>query len=260
MSAGASRANDAVVTLKLRSAADVGPQATPAKGPAGEPAIEVAGGGAESTTTLVVCDTPAISSSNYVLHGRVKYDNVEGAGYLELLNDFGGKGTYFSRTLVGSGPMQRLAGTSDWRAFELPFYAEGMKPERLTLNVVLPAAGTVTVAQPLVVGPLDWAGAWWSERQIVLVWIGLTVFFLILAALICASRIWVQSRKLTVTLWAIGLTVSFVLLIAGLVALGTDQPWHVCYQLLLIGTIGIVAAGVSLPNLCGGLKPTSCGG
>jgi hypothetical protein len=184
-----------------------------------------------------------------MLHGRVKYKDVAGDGYLELWNDFGDKGTYFSRTLLGSGPMQRLTGTSDWRFFELPFYAEGMKPRRLTLNVVLPGAGTVTVAQPLVVGPLELAGAWWSERQVVLVWIGLTVFFLVLAALIGASMVWGKSRTLTVSLWCIALAVSFVLLIAGLVALGTDQPPHVCFQLLLIGTIGIVVGLANLPNI-----------
>ena len=52
--------------------------------------------------------------------------------------------------------MKKISGTSDWRNFDLPFYANpGMKLKRITLNVVLPGEGTVIVAEPLVIGPLD---------------------------------------------------------------------------------------------------------
>ena len=41
--------------------------------------------------------------------------------------------------------MAKLKGTSDWRAFLLPFNAEGAKgkPTKLVINVVLPGKGTV---------------------------------------------------------------------------------------------------------------------
>src|SRR5262245_24656481 len=59
------------------------------KGPSGEPAIQVTGAAEGSTTTIVLCIDPPITSHHYVVRGQVKYEGVAQNGYLELLNDFG---------------------------------------------------------------------------------------------------------------------------------------------------------------------------
>ena len=248
--AAACRANDPVVELKFLAAAKLAPNAQPTKGPAGEAAIEVTGDATESRTTLLEYDDPAITASAYVVRGRVKYDEVSGDGYLELWNDFGKKGTYFSRSLADRGGLKRLTGTSGWRDFELPFYAEaGMKPKRLTLNVVLPAGGKVVVAQPLVVAPLSVSGQWWTETQAG--WLGgcLGVLFGVLGGLIGVASAWAKSRALTLSLCGIGLAIGGVSLIAGIAALSAGQPWHVYYGLLLTGVVVPAVLGSIYPKI-----------
>lgn len=97
-----------------------------------------------STLTVLTIDKPPIAGPRYMLRGQVRYDNVEGSGYLELWNYFPNGGQYFSRTLADQGPMGRLQGTSGWREFVLPFDATGAPPPtRLVMNVVLQGRGTV---------------------------------------------------------------------------------------------------------------------
>ncbi|HEX4146561.1 MAG TPA: hypothetical protein VHY91_23875 [Pirellulales bacterium] len=247
--AGGCQTNEPV-TLALYSPAEMCPNAKPAQGPGGESAIEVRANAGLGTTTVAVCDKPAIASPDYVLRGRVKYEGVVGGGYLELLNDFGYRGTYFTRSLDNDGPMATVSGTSDWRDFELPFHAEpGMNPQRLTLNVALPGPGTVTVTVPLVVTPLNLTGEWWNNRQARLIAVGLTVFFLILGALFCVSIVWGKSRRLTLSLCGIGLATGGVSLLAGLAALAAGQPWYVCCPLLGVGFIGLTVFGFNLPTI-----------
>ncbi len=143
--------------------------------------------------------------------------------------------------------MKKLSGTSDWRDFELPFHAEpGMTLHRLTLNVVLPGAGKVIVSQPLTLAPLDSAGQWWTEPQAG--WIGgsLGAVVGILGGLIGLSMAWQQSRLLTFGLCGLALAICGISLIAGIIALGVGQPWHVCYPLLLLGVIGLTVLGFNL--------------
>ncbi len=103
-----------------------------------------------SSVTALTIDRPQIAGPRYKLSGQVRYDNVEGTGYLELWNYFPGGGQYFSRTLAEQGPMMKLHGTSGWRSFLLPFDATGSPPPtRLVVNVVLQGRGTVYL------GPLE---------------------------------------------------------------------------------------------------------
>jgi len=102
------------------------------------------------SVTVLTIDQPQIAGPRYRLSGRLRYENVEGAGYLEMWNHFPGGGQYFSRTLGDQGPMMKLKGTSGWRSFVLPFDATGApSPTRLVVNVVLPGRGTVYL------GPLE---------------------------------------------------------------------------------------------------------
>jgi hypothetical protein len=94
---------------------------------------------------------PAVSTTVYAITGRVKYESVQGTGYLEMWNYFPAlhpgmpEGRYFSRTLGDSGEMGKISGTSDWRDFTLPFDPAGASgpPTRLVINLILPGRGTV---------------------------------------------------------------------------------------------------------------------
>jgi hypothetical protein len=237
------------VKLEFLAPAESSPSMAPAKGPAGEPAIRVTGTSAATTTTIVVCQNPPLSHHQYVVRGEVKYEGVIGDGYLELLNNFGPQGEYFTRSLSSSGPMRKLSGASPWRHFELPFYAEpGMRPKQLTLNVVLPGPGDVTIAQPTLLA-LSTSSEWWSPPQAGLIGGGLGAFIGMLGGLIGIATAWCKSRPLTLSLFAVALFTSGVSLLAGVIAIFAGQRWHVCYPLLLVGLIGLTVFGVNLWNL-----------
>ena len=78
--------------------------------------------GEARTFVILSISDPGITASSYALVGEVRYENVEGTGYLEMWNYFPDGKTYFSRTLGDSGPFQSLSGSCGWRSFTLPFY------------------------------------------------------------------------------------------------------------------------------------------
>jgi hypothetical protein len=97
-----------------------------------------------SRVTVLTIEAPRITGSRYVLSGQIRYEGVDGTGYLEMWSYFPGGGQYFTRTLGDEGPMMKLRGTAGWRAFALPFDATGAPhPARLVVNVVLDGRGTV---------------------------------------------------------------------------------------------------------------------
>ncbi len=99
---------------------------------------------APMTATVLTIEQPPVTGPQYRLSGRVRYEGVDGTGYLEMWNYFAGGGQYFSRTMAEQGPMMKLQGTSAWRSFAVPFDGTGAAPPiRLVVNVVLPARGTV---------------------------------------------------------------------------------------------------------------------
>ena len=129
---------------------------------------------------LLKIPKPPISKMLYAITGEVRYDGIRGDGYLEMWNFFPPlqsgmpEGQYFSRTLGVGGEMGKLSGTSDWRAFMLPFDSTGGSgsPTRLEINIFLPAQGTVFLGPIKLVeytGSLASMGiassnAWWSDR------------------------------------------------------------------------------------------------
>ncbi len=129
---------------------------------------------------LLKIPKPPISKKLYAITGEVRYDGIRGDGYLEMWNFFPPlqsgmpQGQYFSRTLGVGGEMGKLSGTSDWRAFMLPFDSTGGSgsPTRLEINIFLPAQGTVFLGPVKLVeytGSLASMGiassnAWWSDR------------------------------------------------------------------------------------------------
>jgi hypothetical protein len=213
------------------------------------PAIKVNGESIATMTTIAEVDHPPVDSHQYVVRGRVRHNHVSGVAYLEMWNHFGAHGSAFSRTLGTTGTMKSISGDSNWREFELPFFAEpGMRPVRLTINVVMPGEGTIVVG-PLTIHSLDSKTAWWTDQQGGLVGgIGGSLLGLIGTAIGVLS----QSRRaklFVVTLVATGLSAGIVSLIAGIVALCLRQPYGVWYPPLLLGVIATAVLGGLSPKI-----------
>lgn len=102
---------------------------------------------------LVVLPQPGITAPVYALKGMLRYDDVEGEAFLQMNNDFGEHGVFFTKGLAKSGPLQTIAGSSDWRPFILPFHTnqgdqaggESLIPREITLSLHLPGAGSVSM-------------------------------------------------------------------------------------------------------------------
>ncbi len=206
---------------------------------------------------LLELPAPGISSPVYALKGMVRYDNVEGDGFLQMDNHFGEMGTFFSKNLAASGPLRKISGSSDWRPFVLPFYANSGDqsagttpiPLELTLTLYLPGAGAVSIRDVSLYqyadgeDPLRASGQWFSNRNASLfggigggligLWGGLIG---VLAGRGKARGLVLASAN---ALMAIGIAS----LIGGVVALASAQPYAVFYPLLLIGIILVFVMG-----------------
>mgnify|MGYP001233669485 CR=1 FL=1 len=136
------------------SAETLPPGATLVAGGAGEgrASARVTGRGPGPTrVTLAAFRKPALSTPHWSVRGRVRTEGVAGQGMLEMWSTFPDGRSYFSRTLSPAGPARSLEGTQGWREFVLAFRSEPGQPApvELTVNLVLPGAGTVEV------GPLE---------------------------------------------------------------------------------------------------------
>ncbi len=120
------------------------------------------------TVHLATIEEPGIDATRYAVAGRLRHEDVDGVGYMEMWSHFPDGSFFFSRTLGDTGPMQSLQGTSDWREFLLPFTTgdEPMRPSRLVINLVLPGRGAVYVSPLRVVQYREErrVAAWWSPR------------------------------------------------------------------------------------------------
>jgi hypothetical protein len=74
---------------------------------------------------ILKLDQPGITTPLYALRGKVRWEGVEGTGYLEMWNHFPGGAAYFSGTLADIVPMAGLRGNGGWREVALPFSAVG---------------------------------------------------------------------------------------------------------------------------------------
>jgi hypothetical protein len=197
---------------------------------------------------LAVIRDPAVPAEGYAVVGRVRYQGVEAAGYLEMWSGFADGSRYFSRTLGRDGPQGSLTGTSGWRAFELPFFLDGAPPPtELEIGVVLPGAGVVEVGRLELVA-LGASGGWWTERAGGLVGgIGgslIGIFGALIGWLVARRR----ARTFTLGAMRAAVALGVVLLGAGLVALATSQPYAVAYPILLSGVIMVAVFGGLLPG------------
>lgn len=112
---------------------------------------------------LATWASPGLKTAFYAVRGKVRYEGVEGAGYLEMWNDFGEGGRFFTRTMGEKGPMAKVSGTSEWRAFYLPFNGTGAPglPRALEINLVLSGKGMVEITDMELLEFAD-AGAMWA--------------------------------------------------------------------------------------------------
>ena len=211
----------------------------------------------EQQQLLIELPDPGISSPVYALKGMLRYADVEGEGYLQMDNHFGEQGTFFSKSLAPAGPLGKITGSSDWRPFTLPFYANSGDqadgaaplPEKLTLSLYLPGSGTVSIGE---VGlyqyasgedPLQQAGQWFSTRNA-------TLFGAVGGSLIglWGALIGVLSSRGKARRFVIGSAYALLVfgvasVIGGVTALATAQPYAVFYPLLLIGVILVAVIG-----------------
>ena len=211
--------------------------------------------GPPATQTVLTIENPGIDSSLYALRGQIRHQGVEGQAYLEMWSQFPGKQRYFSRTLAGAGPMSGVSGDSAWRAIVVPFANEpgGPPPERIELNVVLPAAGQVWLGSFELVqfapgeDPLAAASnAWFDPTTGGLVG-GLVGSALGLLGGLIGLLLWLgRSRGLAMGLLVGMLLVGVAALGVGLAAVLSGQPYAVFYPFLLLGGLGLVLAGLGL--------------
>lgn len=200
---------------------------------------------------LVVLPEPGISSPVYALKGMVRYENVEGEGFLQMDNHVGEMGTFFTKSLAAAGPLGNISGSSDWRQFVLPFYASNGDqsdsaapiPVELTLSLYLPGAGTVSIRDVELYqyasgeDPMQLAGQWFSNRNAALMngvgggLIGLWGALIGFLASRGKARVFVLGSANAL------LFIGIAALVGGAVAVASSQPYAVYYPLLLIGVI-----------------------
>ncbi len=200
---------------------------------------------------LIELADPGIRSPVYALKGMVRYENVEGDGFLQLDSHFGVKGTFFTKSLAPRGPLGKITGSSDWRPFVLPFYAnsgdqaDGTSPvpEKLSLGLFLPGSGTVSISgvglYEYAAGedPLRSAGQWISSRNATLLGAVGGSLLGIWGALIGVLSARGKARHFVLGSTTVLLLVGIVSLVIGVAALASAQPYAVYSSFLLIGIL-----------------------
>jgi hypothetical protein len=219
----------------------------------------VVDGAARITTTsggtfpLAAIDVADLGTTGYEIRGQVRYDDVAGTSYLEMWSVFPDGGRFFTRTLATDGPMAVLSGTSDWRAFELPFHLDGSSPpNRLEINVVLGATGTVDVGRlelvPLPAGA-GGDGAWLPQRELGLIGavVGSTIgLFGALVGVLVGRR---RGRGFVLPAMTAAAVVGAALIVLAGIAVFVGQPPSVAYVLFLPGAILALTCGLGVPRV-----------
>lgn len=186
---------------------------------------------------LVTIDRPSLPGGPYRVSGMLRYDGVEGQGYLEMWSVFPDSARYFTRTLAPRGALAALHGDSKWRRFDLPFTPGTQVPSRLEINVVFPGRGRVWIG-PMRLAPAP--AAWWSERAGLLFGVSLGSFLGILGGTIgvLAGR-GRAPRAVLKSLTAMAV-MGIALAIVGAAAILTDQPRYVWYPALTLGGLAAI--------------------
>lgn len=219
--------------------------------------IEHAGPGPAVIQLAEIAD-PGVTAQQYALTGQIRYDNVAGTGFLEMLSYLPDGNWFFSRTMGQVGPMQSLSGTSTWRDVQLPASlgtdTDVPRPNRLVLNLHLAGPGTVYLSDfTLSHLPDDWAATfgwgpgWWSNRVGGLIGGALGSLLGIIGAVVGTLCGLGRGRVVVTALLIMMAAAGVVCLVLGIVALVLGQPYAVYYPLLLIGVLAAVLGGVGIP-------------
>ena len=236
------------LTIDWSRTAVTGGRALAGGGPDGATVVELrAGSPAGTSIHLVTIDHPPVTGGAYVVSGQLRYDGVEGQGYLEMWSVFPDGQRFFSRTLGTAGTLAALHGASGWRRFELPFDPSGgQTPSRLEINLVLPARGTVWL------GPLrlerysgaagDARGAWWNQRSGILFGVSLGSLLGLVGATIGVLGGRGKARRLVLGLLLGMIVVGGALVVLGTAAALSAQPRHVWYPALALGGLSAMLA------------------
>lgn len=116
---------------------------------------------------VVTLKNPPLHKPYYAVKGEVRYSNVLGASYLELMSHFPGmEGMLATRAFEKAGPMQRITGNSGWRPFWVPFDASklGSMPDEVILKLVMASVGVVEI-RSLELYEFDDVEAMWEEAK-----------------------------------------------------------------------------------------------
>jgi hypothetical protein len=208
---------------------------------------------------------PGITALQYALSGQVRYENVTGTGFLEMLNYLPDGRWFYSRTQAQVGPMQSFSGTATWRDVQVPAYLgpdnDTPRPDRLVLNLYLAGPGTVYLSDLQLAHLSDeWAAtafgtgssagdesAWWSTRTGALIGAIVGSLLGMIGAAVGSLCAIGRGRMLVVALLVTMAVAGVVCLVAGLVAVIMGQPYAVYYPLLLVGVIASVLGCVGIP-------------
>jgi len=204
---------------------------------------------------LVTIERPPIAGRAYAVTGQVRYQGVEGQGYLEMWTVFPDGQRFFSRTLAAQGPLAALHGESSWRRFELPFDISGASqaPSRLEINLMLPGRGAVWLGpmhlQRATAQAEAGQGGWWSARSGTLLGAMMGSLVGVVGAIIGVLGGRGRARGLVLGLLVGMITVGACLALVGVAAALSSQPRHVWYPLLVIGgATGLIGLAI-LPAL-----------
>lgn len=217
--------------------------------------LKEAGNGLPAMVPILELPAPKISKQVFMLSGWVRYENVQGTGYLEMWSLFPDGSHYFTRTLAGTGPMGLIAGTSEWRPIQIPFQMSpgpnAPRPNKLILNAGFQGPGSIWLSGLKVIESdqlvvVSQPGSWWDDRAAA--WIG-TIGGTLLGVLGGLIGFFSQrksmpglTRKLELAMASIG----GVTLFAGLIALVLRQPYGVYYPLLMLGLIAAICGTMLL--------------
>ena len=245
----AARADEQLIsTFSWKELADSGKLTAGALTGAADNALKVEnhGVGVMSATVLTI-NQPKITTDFYVITGEVRYDNVDGDGFLEMWSHFGETAAYFSRTLGVSGPMAKLTGTSDWRAFTLPFNAKGASspPSKLVINVYRPGKGSVVLRNLKLIqitssGAAPHTASGWSDRMTAVVGGIGGVLIGCLGAVIEWLTVRGKAQRFVVNAVRVLIGVGVACALGGFAAVALRQPHGVWYALLLLGVLVVV--------------------
>jgi hypothetical protein len=201
------------------------------------------------TFNILTMEAPGITEPSYGIRGRVRYDNVQGNGYIEMWNHFSGGKSYFSRTMAPSGPMGLINGSSDWRDFNIGFMvrdASGWlsdRPEKLQFNLMLPGKGTVYISniQLMQQSPRSSSvGSWWAAKVASFGGVTLGILGFVVGNLARRGR----AKRFVMLFLYFATCFGVINLITGVVAIFCSQPYAIYYPLLLLGGISIFVCGL----------------